>query len=108
MFRPLLGADWIVGVVGPLQFEVLKERISAEYGIKVHFEPAQAHAARWVSGGDGGMIKAFTEANKPALFEDHDATLVFLARNPWHLESTMKEWPDLSFDSSREQNLTGA
>ena len=108
VFRPLLGADWIVGVVDPLQFEVLKERISAEYGIKVHFEPAQAHAARWVSGGDGGMIKAFTEANKPALFEDHDATLVFLARNPWHLESTMKEWPDLSFDSSREQNLTGA
>ena len=30
IFRPTQGSDWIVGVVGPLQFEVLSARIEAE------------------------------------------------------------------------------
>lgn len=108
VFKPLLGADWIVGVVGPLQFDVLKERIGAEYGIKVHFESAPFYAARWVTGGDGPTVKKFTEANRASLFEDHDDTLVFLARNAWHLETAQKDWPDLRFDSSREQNREAA
>ena len=39
VFRPLIGADWIVGVVGALQFDVLADRIRTEYDIPVRFEP---------------------------------------------------------------------
>ena len=46
VFKPLTGADWVVGVVGPLQFEVLAARIAAEYGLAAHFEGAGLDAAR--------------------------------------------------------------
>src|SRR5690606_17978071 len=35
VFKPEIGANWIVGVVGQLQLEVLASRIAAEYGINV-------------------------------------------------------------------------
>src|SRR5690606_476351 len=38
VFKPQIGANWIVGVVGRLQLEVLADRIDTEYGIKVSFE----------------------------------------------------------------------
>ncbi|WP_417826955.1 peptide chain release factor 3 [Thalassospira povalilytica] len=108
VFKPMMGADWIVGVVGQLQFEVLKERIAAEYGIKVHFEETPAYAARWVMGDDPLEIKKFRDTNQSALFEDHDDTLVFIARNAWHLETTQRDWPNLKFESTREQNMVAA
>lgn len=39
VFKPTIGTDWIVGVVGALQFEVLADRIRTEYDIPVAFEP---------------------------------------------------------------------
>ena len=50
LFKPQVGSGWIVGVVGPLQFDVLASRIEAEYGLPVRFEPTQFTSARWVSG----------------------------------------------------------
>ncbi len=108
VFKPMLGADWIVGVVGQLQFEVLKERIAAEYGIKVHFEPTPAYAARWVMCDDPVEMKKFRDANQSALFEDHDETLVFIARNAWHLETAERDWPKCKFEATREQNMVAA
>ena len=50
LFKPQIGSGWIVGVVGPLQFDVLASRIEQEYGLPVRFEPTQFTSARWVSG----------------------------------------------------------
>jgi peptide chain release factor 3 len=85
VFKPLAGADWIVGVVGPLQFEVLAARIGAEYGLPANFEQAGIEAARWIESDDPSALKKFTDENRSALAEDHDGALVFLARNAWHL-----------------------
>ena len=35
LFRPNIGADFIVGVVGQLQFEVMADRLAGEYGLDV-------------------------------------------------------------------------
>ena len=56
----------MVGVVGPLQFEVLASRIGAEYGLAAHFESAGLEAARWIETdelGRGGtdVTKAISE-----------------------------------------------
>lgn len=104
VFKPLIGSDWIVGVVGPLQFEVLAARIEAEYGLPAKFESAGLEAARWIEANDPAVIKKFTEANRSSLAEDHDGALVFLARNAWHLNRAIEENPDLKFLKSREQN----
>ncbi len=104
VFKPLTGADWIVGVVGPLQFEVLASRIQAEYGIAAHFETAGIDAARWVETDDEVQLKKFIDLNRSAIAEDHDGALVFLARNAWHMSRTEEDFPALRFLKTREQN----
>ena len=104
VFKPLTGADWLVGVVGPLQFEVLASRIGAEYGLPATFETAGIEAARWIETDDPVALKAFTDNNRGSLAEDHDGALVFLARNAWHLNRTQEENPKLRFLKTREQH----
>ncbi|MGA1857525.1 peptide chain release factor 3 [Azospirillum sp. 11R-A] len=104
VFKPLTGADWVVGVVGQLQFEVLASRIEAEYGIAARFEGAGLDAARWVETDDKVQLEKFIELNRSALAEDHDGALVFLARNAWHLNRAQEDFPALRFLKTREQN----
>ena len=103
VFRPNLGANWIVGVVGPLQFDVLADRIRSEYDLPVHFEAAALHTARWVQADDAQYLKRFTDKERAALAEDHEGDPVFLARNAWHLDDVMRDWPDLRFEKTKEQ-----
>ncbi len=102
VFKPLGGASWIVGVVGPLQFEVLTARIAAEYGIKAGFEAAPYETARWVGGGDAAALKRFIDANRSDLAEDADGALVYLARNAWQLGRAQQDWPMIRFSATRE------
>ncbi len=102
IFKPLVGGDWIVGVVGALQLEVLAARIKSEYELGVRFEPAPYETARWVEGAEA-EVKRFVEANRAAVAEDHDNAPVYLARNSWDLNTTLKEWPELRFSATREQ-----
>ncbi|MCK5275903.1 MAG: peptide chain release factor 3, partial [Alphaproteobacteria bacterium] len=102
-FRTRLGSDWIVGVVGPLQFDVLADRIRTEYDIPVRFEQTELFTARWVEADNSQAMKKFTDANGSALADDHDGMPVFLARNGWHLERTAKDFPDIRFLKTKEQ-----
>jgi len=102
IFKPLVGGDWIVGVVGPLQLEVLAARIKSEYALGVRFEPAPYETARWLEG-DAAEVERFQAARRASLAEDHDKAPVYLARNAWELNTTMKEWPALRFAATREQ-----
>jgi len=104
VFKPLTGGDWIVGVVGPLQLEVLAARIKAEYELGVRFEQSQFETARWVTG-EPQELKRFEDSNRSALAEDHDGVKVFLARNDWDLERMTKDWPALTFTATREQTV---
>jgi peptide chain release factor 3 len=104
VFKPLSGAEWIVGVVGQLQFEVLAARLEAEYGLPAHFESAGQEAARWVEADDPLKMKSFIDGNRMSLAEDHDGATVFLARNAWHLNRAIEENPDIRFLKTREQH----
>ncbi len=103
VFRPMLGAQWIVGVVGPLQLDVLSSRIASEYNIKVGFEAAPFETARWVSSDDPKTLKRFIENNYGALAEDRDDAPVFLARNAWELNRIISDWSELRFMTTRER-----
>jgi len=105
VFRPRLGANWIVGVVGPLQFEVLADRIRAEYDLPVHFEPAALYTARWVRSDDAALLKRFTDKESASLADDHEGDPVFLARNAWHLDDVARDWPDLRFEKTKEPTV---
>jgi len=105
VFKPTLGADWIVGVVGPLQFEVLADRIRTEYEIPVHFEQTELYTARWVEADDPKVLKSFVDANRASMGQDHDGAPVYMARNAWHLNKATDDFPDIILLKTREQAL---
>jgi len=102
VFKPLIGADWIVGVVGVLQFDVMADRIRTEYEILAHFERTELYTARWLVSDDSAMIKRFIDSNQTSIAEDHDGARVFLARNAWHLNRAQEDFPALKFLKIRE------
>ncbi|MEO5344903.1 MAG: peptide chain release factor 3 [Magnetococcus sp. YQC-9] len=101
-FKTLLGSQWIVGVLGALQFEVLAERIRGEYDVAVRFEDAGYITARWLESDDHRLLKKFVDAAQAEMAEDYDGSPVFLARNTWRLTDAMKEWSGVRFLKVRE------
>lgn len=104
VFKPIVGAEWIVGVVGALQFEVMADRIKNEFGLPVMFEPTQYFTARWVNCEDKTEWKKFCDANQMNLAEDNDGSPVFLARNAWHLNKTQEDFPKVKFAKTIENH----
>jgi peptide chain release factor 3 len=103
VFKPASGGDWVVGVVGALQLDVLTARLATEYGLATRLDTAPCQAARWLEG-DLAEIARFRAKNPSASAEDHDGVPVFLARNAWDLRTTIEEWPDIHFRETREQS----
>jgi peptide chain release factor 3 len=103
VFRRNIGGQFVVGVVGQLQLDVLATRIDSEYNVKVAFETAPFDTARWVSG-DPAKLKAFMDGNRGGMAEDRDGAPVFLARNAWELGHVKQKYPDIVFAETRERN----
>jgi len=103
VFKPHSGGDWIIGVVGPLQLDVLRARLEAEYGLATRLEAAPYEAARWLDG-DQAELDRFRASPHTSTADDHDGVPVFLARNSWDLRTTLDEWPNIRFRETREQN----
>ncbi|GIL38738.1 peptide chain release factor 3 [Roseiterribacter gracilis] len=106
VFKPRMDSNWIVGVVGALQFDVLADRIRTEYDIPVHFEATTLHTARWVETENPLELKRFIDNNGSAIADDHDGAPVFMARNAWHLNHTQEQWPLVKFLATKEQSAT--
>jgi peptide chain release factor 3 len=102
VFKPMLGANWIVGVVGPLQLDVLKSRLRAEYGLDANLEPSPYDTARWIAGNDADLEKFFaTYRNQMAT--DRDGAPVFLAKSAWELGYVSDKFPNIGFAKTRER-----
>ncbi|MBF0126998.1 MAG: peptide chain release factor 3 [Magnetococcales bacterium] len=101
-FKTLLGSQWIVGVQGALQFEVLADRIRTEYDVPVRFEDAGYLTARWLEADDTRLLKRFLDGAYAEMAEDYDGAPVFLARNAWRLADAIKEWSAIRFLKVRE------
>ncbi|OUS08287.1 peptide chain release factor 3 [Rhodobacterales bacterium 52_120_T64] len=104
LFKPSIGSGFIVGVVGPLQFEVLASRIELEYGLPVRFEPTQFTSARWVSG-DRDAVDAFVKANMGHMAEDHDGDPVYLTRLQWDIDRIERDYPDVKLTATKEMQV---
>jgi peptide chain release factor 3 len=102
VFKPNLGSDWVVGVVGPLQFDVLADRIRTEYQIPCKFEPTSLMTAEWIEG-DAREVKLFTDQNRASMAVDHAGAPVYLARNNWHLDKAKETFPSLRFLKTKEE-----
>jgi peptide chain release factor 3 len=104
VFKPASGGDWIIGVVGALQLDVLTARLAAEYDLATRLDGAPFQAARWLEADDRAELERFRVKNPSASAEDHDGVPVFLARNAWDLRATIEEWPKIRFNETRQQS----
>ncbi len=102
VFYPEIGAQWIVGVVGQLQLEVLISRLEAEYKVEAMLEPAPFDTARWIKGSDVAL-KGFTDFNKSNLAKDRDGDPVFMARSIWDVSYQQERNPELTFSATKER-----
>jgi peptide chain release factor 3 len=102
VFRPRDGAPAIVGVVGPLQLDVLKVRLDAEYSLPVEFDTCEFELARWISADDGKTLDEFVAANGSGIADDLDGDLVYLARNAFYLDYTAQRAPGMRFTDVKD------
>src|SRR3546814_20157331 len=100
----MIGSNWIVGVVGQLQLEVLISRIGAEYNVDAGFEPSPWEPARWIAADDASKLKAFIEENRSALAEDGHGAPVIMSKDAWELNYTSQRQAKFRFHDTKEQN----
>jgi peptide chain release factor 3 len=102
LFRPVIGADFIVGAVGQLQFEVMADRLANEYQLEVIFEPSPYAEARWLSGGKAD-VEDFQNKHRAAMAADLDEQPVFLAKSAWEIGYVSERFPKVAFERSKER-----
>jgi peptide chain release factor 3 len=103
VFKPVQGGDLVVGAVGALQFDVLDERMKAEYGLEVIFETSPYQAARWVSSEARADLDAFVQKSAAQMAEDVDNAPVFLGKSAWEIGYVQEKNPKVRFSASKER-----
>ncbi|MGB7180660.1 MAG: peptide chain release factor 3 [Burkholderiaceae bacterium] len=106
VFEPMVDQGLLLGAVGQLQFEVVAQRLSTEYGVESGFENASVQAARWVTCDDASMLVEFIRANQLRLGRDVDGNLVYLADTRVNLQFAQERWPKVQFHNTREHGET--
>ena len=102
VFRPTDGSPALVGVVGPLQLDVLKARLAHEYGLPVDWDVAEFQLARWIAAKDRSTLDRFVAKHRSAIAEDLDGDLVFLARNAFDLDYTGQQNAEVTFTDVKD------
>src|ERR1700727_2539603 len=102
VFRPADGSPALVGVVGPLQLDVLKARLADEYGLDIGWSTAEFQFARWIAAEDRKRLDQFAASYRSSLAEDFGGDLVFLARNAFGLEYTGEHNPGIAFTDVKD------
>ncbi|QDL97069.1 peptide chain release factor 3 [Rhodopseudomonas palustris] len=107
VFRPRDGAPALVGVVGPLQLDVLKARLAAEYQLPVDFEVSEFQLARWISSDDRKKLETFIANNGSSIADDVDGDPVYLAKNEFYLGYTRDRAEGIVFSEIKDVKKTG-
>ena len=103
VFFPAIGSNWIVGVVGQLQLDVLISRLQAEYKVDAGFEPSPWDTARWITAEDPKALDQFMGEHRGAMAEDRDGAPVFMAKDAWELNYVSGWFPNVHFAATKER-----
>ena len=102
LFRPLIGNDHILGAVGVLQFDVIIERLRAEYNVDAAYEAVNYAACRWVTCEDRAKLDEFMKKEAASLARDAKGALAYLASSEWRLGHVQEQWPAIKFHKTWE------
>ena len=107
VFRPQDGSPALVGVVGPLQLDVLRVRLKDEYGLEVLWDTAEFALARWITSEDPKVLAKFISENGLSIADDLDGDPVYLARNDFYLGYTRERAPGIVFTDVKDRHAAG-
>jgi peptide chain release factor 3 len=105
---PQDGSGAIVGVVGALQLDVLKERLQAEYGLPIDYEPTRFSICRWIASDDRIALDRFVDSHLSAMARDLDEAPVFMAANNFNLQYEMDRAKGITFSDVKDYQKKAA
>ncbi|SMH34391.1 peptide chain release factor 3 [Mesorhizobium australicum] len=105
LFQPEDGSPAIVGVVGALQLDVLKERLAAEYGLPVDFEIARFTVCRWIDADSPAELDRFIDSHRGDIARDLDGDPVFLAQHGFGLNYEADRWKQITFTAIKDYQV---
>ncbi|MBB3132737.1 peptide chain release factor 3 [Rhizobium pisi] len=108
LFSPEDGSPAIVGVVGALQLDVLKERLMAEYGLPVSFEMSRFSVCRWISADQPADLEKFLTVKRGDIARDLDGDPVFLAQDGFSLRYEAERHPAIKMVAIKEYHAAKA
>lgn len=101
LYKPPAGraGDLVLGALGQLQFEVVKYRLEAEYGVEVRVETVPWQLARWVSREDGAPVDvdALRDAVEGMVVIDIRDRVVVLFDREWALRTAERLHPEYRY-----------
>ena len=79
----------IVGVVGVLQFDVLKFRLENEYNVEIRLEPLPYEHIRWIENKDEINLEKLTGTSDMKKVKDMKGNPLLLFENSWSVGLTL-------------------
>src|SRR6056297_3251394 len=80
-----VGNELLLGTVGVLQFEVVEHRMQAEYGVELHMQPVNYHAARWLPHESDEIIKKLESSYSTHVTKDMEENPIVLFESAYAL-----------------------
>lgn len=97
VFKTTATNNLILGVVGVLQFEVIKFRLQNEYNVEGVFEGVPYTCARWYHHEDSKVLKEFERRYLTQIALDVDQKKIFLCNSTWDLDYARKKFEGIQF-----------
>ena len=105
LFNPEDGSPAIVGVVGALQLDVLKERLKLEYSLPVDFEVSRFSICRWIDADEKAELERFITAHRGDIARDLDGDPAFLAPHEFGLNYEAERWKAVRFSAVKDYQV---
>lgn len=94
----------IVGVVGVLQFDVLKYRLESEYNVEIRLEPLPYEHIRWILNDDVDLDKLSGTSDMKKIKDLKDNPLLLFV-NAWSVGMTLDRNPGLELSEFGTSNM---
>ena len=94
----------IVGVVGVLQFDVLKYRLENEYNVEIRLERLPYEHIRWIENKEEVNVDRLTGTSDMKKVKDMKGNPLLLFVNPWSVGMTLDRNPGLQLSEFGKNN----
>ena len=96
-------ASWILGAMGPLQFDVMIHRLKTEYGVELTLSNLPYKLARWPQA--GFAPEDFRYSERIRVVRDRDDRWALLAHSSWDFDRVLERNEDLVLAETPDPSL---